>query len=257
MSDKGSKFFNVMVIGENPQDLMSKFSIDIQVEPYVKYHYADAEQYRQKAIENLEGLLKQKNAVKLPPSLADIIQSRLSAIKNQSAFEYYQALTYGLYYNEEGDALSCENPKGYWKTAHIARNFANPLILKDGSQSYSALAKDIDFDAMNSSNKAIYERTWDLIMGGIPPKDKVDEQIIANMQNKENYLSSFHTKEKYVLYNTTYWSYAVVTSDGEWHDADTKYKGNMTEWINNFRMNFIHNLLDEDKISIYECTISD
>lgn len=257
MSDKPSKFFSVMVIGENPQELMAKYSIDRKVEPYIKYRYMDASKYRDRAICHLEGLLSQKDGIELPSYLTSLMKSRLSAIKKQSPFEYYQMITNGLYYNEDGDALSTTNPLGFWKTAHIARNFANPLILKDGSQAYMSYAKDIDFQKMDNLKRDIYERTWDLIMGGAIPESESDKQIVEAMQDKTNYLSSFGTKDNYVRYSTKYWNHAVVNEADGWRDADILYMGDINEWIENFHSLIIDKLLPDEKVTIYECTICD
>ena len=46
---KGSKFFFVMVIGNNPEELMGKYSKALKVKPYVKYRYLDAEKLKNNA----------------------------------------------------------------------------------------------------------------------------------------------------------------------------------------------------------------
>ena len=40
--------FVVMVIGDNPDELMEQYRIDKEVEPYVVFKYKDAEKMRKK-----------------------------------------------------------------------------------------------------------------------------------------------------------------------------------------------------------------
>ena len=50
-----------------------------------------------------------------------------------------------LYIDSNGDAWSEENPNGKWQTCKIGDFFSLPLILSDGSETHSALNKDIDW----------------------------------------------------------------------------------------------------------------
>ena len=47
---EGSRFLTVMVIGDNADELMSKYDKSLKVKPYVKYRYLDAEKLRSKAV---------------------------------------------------------------------------------------------------------------------------------------------------------------------------------------------------------------
>lgn len=254
MSNKPSTFFSVMVVGDNPQKIMEKYSYDLKVEPYIKYKYELAQTYHQNAIDSLSEILKNQDTIGLPSWYTDGIKTRLSYIKSETPFEYYQTLTAGMHYTEDGDALSEQNPNGHWKTCHIGRNFAIPFILKDGSTSYSAIKENIDFDAMDNKDSDIYRRTWELVMENESLATAQDKQIYEAMKDKTRYLSRFHSKEKYVLYNTKYWAYAVVSDEHGWQDADTLYKGNVFTWIMNFRQNIVDKLPLESKVSIYECS---
>ena len=48
--NKRHKFFTIMVVGDNPDELMSKYAIDLTVPKYIKYHYLDAEKMKANAI---------------------------------------------------------------------------------------------------------------------------------------------------------------------------------------------------------------
>ena len=50
MSEADSGVFTLMVVGDEPDEIIKKYDANLEVEPYVKYHYKDKEKYRKKAI---------------------------------------------------------------------------------------------------------------------------------------------------------------------------------------------------------------
>lgn len=252
MAQTNSRFFSVMVVGENPQKLMEKYSVDYEVEPYVKYKYLNAKKYKETAIKALDKLLAESDKIGIPPRIKESLMERLEALKKLSSFEYYRQLTEGLYYNENGDALSSENPNAHWNTCHIGRNFSMPLKLKNGENSYSALSKDIDWDSMYNVNKTLYNAAWEMVMDGREPTNDTEKTVYESMKDKEAYFSKFNSKEEYVDYSTAYWNYAYVDENG-WVDVDS-YEGDETKWIQSFFENFVSKLKPNDLVTIFECS---
>jgi hypothetical protein len=242
-----------MVVGENHKELMDKYSIDLEVESYVKYEYLKADKYLNNSIKALDNILSNSDKIGIDPQIKDNLSFRIKTLKKMTPFEYYRELTNGMYYDENGNALSTENPNGHWKTARIGRNFALPLRLKDGSESYSAKMDDIDWFAMNEPT-ALYEAAWEMVVDGREPTNEQEEQVYNSMKDKLTYFSNFKNKEDYVNYSTRYWNYAFVDENG-WTDVDS-YGGDEKEWINTFFERFIKNLKPNDLITIYECTIN-
>ena len=253
MGDSNSKFFNVMVVGDNHKELMDKYSLDLQVESYVKYEYLKADKYLSNAIKALDNILSNADKIGIEPNVKESLSQRIRILKKMTPFEYYRELTDGLYYDENGNALSTENKDGHWKTARIGRNFALPLKLKDGSESYSARMDDIDWFAMNEPT-ALYEAAWEMVVDGREPTNAEEERVYESMKDKATYFSNFKDKEDYVNYSTRYWNYAFVDKDG-WVDVDT-YGGDEKEWINTFYERFISKLNPNDLITIYECSVN-
>ena len=105
-----------MVVGEDPKSLMAPFDAKLKVEPYVKYEFSKADKYLQYAIMSLKAVLAQKHELKLEEHLIENIKGRISILKKVTPFEYYQAITNGMEYNEDGDALSDVNPQAKWIT---------------------------------------------------------------------------------------------------------------------------------------------
>ena len=252
MEETKSKFFSVMVVGSNPSSIMEKYDIKKEVEPYVKYKYLDAEKYKKSAIKILENLLENYDKIGIQIASKELLEERLKALKTISTFDYYKELTQGLYYNNNGDAVTTENKDGHWVTARIGRNFALPLKLKNGDETYSALKQDVDWELMHKTNQEVYATTWEMVMEGKEPSTEKEKIIYESMKDKEAYFSNFKNKEAYVNYSTSYWNYAYVDEKNGWIDINST---NSEEWINNFYDRFVKNIKDDELITIFECSI--
>lgn len=246
-----NKFFTVMVVGENPTEMMSKYEIGLKVEPYKKFKYLDAEKMQKNCIKVLSEMINNYENFNLSKYHVDYLKEKLKKIKEMSSFDYYSMISYGLYYDDNGDAWCDVNPNGKWTTFKIGKDFSNPLKLIDDGESYSAYNKDIDWDAMHLNNTHTYEVVWEMIMEGREPKTDEEKTLFENMQNLDNYFSTFKNVDEYVIHNCAYWNYAVLNDSG-WHDMDDD--GNEKEWIKNFFDKYVSTLNDNDKITIFECT---
>lgn len=243
--------FVVMVIGDNPDELMEQYRIDKEVEPYVVFKYKDAEKMRKNSIQLFEKMLECPKKFDLNEYGIDYIKSNLKNIKNLSSFEYYKKIVEGYYINDDGDAISTDNPNGKWQTYKKGKNFCIPLKLFDGSETNEAICKDIDWDSMHMQNTSAYEAVWEMIIEGREPKDEIEQTIYDNMSTQHNYLSKFKDKDQYVIHNCAYWTYAILDKDG-WHDMDGAK--NDFDWISNFFNNFISKIGENEKITIFECS---
>ena len=129
MSNTKSKFFSVMVVGDNHKELMAKYSMDVEVEPYVKYEYLKADKYLNGAIKALDNIIANADTIGIDANVQESLATRIKNLKKMTPFEYYRELTDGMYYDENGNALSTENQEGHWKTARIGRSLGVHLIL--------------------------------------------------------------------------------------------------------------------------------
>lgn len=251
MAQTNSRFFSVMVVGDNHKELMDKYSLDLEVDSYVRYEYLKADKYQSNSIKALDNLLSHGDEIGLEPQVKESLERRIRTLKGMTPFEYYRELTEGMYYDENGNALSTENPNGHWKTARIGKNFSLPLKLKDGTESYSARACDIDWDAMNEPTE-LYEAAWEMVVDGREPTNEQEERVYESMKDKLAYFSNFKNKEDYVTYSTSYWNYAFVNKDG-WVDMVNEDE---RKWINNFYDRFIATIDPNDLVTIYECSVN-
>lgn len=182
------------------------------------------------------------------------ITSKLKHIKEISSFEYYKEITEGLYYDKNGNALTDENPDGKYDTCQIGKHFSVPFTLINGSESYSALKKDIDWSKMHQNNTDVYYSAWELCVEGREPNTKEEEVIKDNMLEKTGYFDNFKDKEEYVAYSTSYWTWAYVDNE-RWQDVDTECNGDSIKWINDYYEKYIQPLPEDTLLTIYECTV--
>lgn len=249
-----SRMFTAMVIGDNHEEIMANYNMAKKVEPYIKYRYLDASKIKAKTEKIIETILEDPKKLSLNEFQIDAFREKLNVLKGLSPFEYYTSLTNGLYYDEEGNALTDENPQGKWATCEIAKNFATPMILLDGTETFQARKRDIDQHMMNHSKDALYARLWELAVEDDEPHNKEEEEIKENSKGNTKYFSMFKNKEGFVTYSSTYWCYAFVDANG-WHDMDEAKNSNA--WITEFNDKYLSRLNDDDLITIYECSTND
>lgn len=249
---KGSKIFTVMVVGDNPEELMDKYDMNLIVPKYVKYRYLDADKMKKNAIKILNEIIKNPQKFQLNDYNKEYLKDRVKELTDMTTFEYYSSVTNGLYYDENGDALSDRNPNGKWVTYNIGKNLSLPLILKDGSEVYQSTMCEIDWNKMHMVNTELYDRVWELMVDGDKIKNDTDQQIYNNMRGRESYFSSFKNKDEYVAHNCAYWNYAFLDENG-WVDLDDSNKSTI-DWVINYFEKFIKRLNPNDKITIFECT---
>lgn len=240
-------FFSVIVVGDNPQQLLSVYDSNHKVEPYIKYKFQDAQNIQENEIKVLKSLIKTNKL----NSMDEInIRQRLREIEKLSPHDYFDLLGYDEEIDDEGNILSTENPLGKYEWCEIGKRFSTPFILKNGSKTFQALKKDISWNEMHLNNQFTYETVWELIMEGKEPTTEEEKTLYNNMQNLDNYFAHFKSKEDYVLYNTSFFHYAFLNKDG-WQDMDDAKSDK--EWVTKFYQKFIEPLDDNSLLTVYEC----
>lgn len=254
-------FKTVLVIGNNHEDIIKKYSQDTKVEEYVVAKYDDKDKLRKNILHELEKIMSCKNK-NTDEQYLKIINSKYLEIKEMSDFEYFMEATKGCHYDEEtGDALSCINPNAHYKYEKCYQKlllkygddgegtFSNPFYLKDGTKSYSAPKGEIDWKRMHLYNTSLYEAAWDIVVNKKNPQTDEEKIIQKNMSNKTKYFSNFRDKDEYVKYSCSFWCYGVAT-DSFYKELDDNTKSQ--DWINSFYENYIVPLSDDTILTIYE-----
>lgn len=252
-----SHFRTLLVIGDNHEEIARKYSLDTKVDEYIRYKFDDADTLHIKYLKVLEDLIK--NTQGINQKLCDKYKDMYDEYREMDDFEYYQQLTYGCRYDENGDAWSTENPNAQYQYERCydtrirqdQRNYASfslPFILKDGTKAYSALKNEIDWPQNHMANTEIYRRAWEICVNGQEPVTEEEKLIKNNFSNRNEYFNNFKNVDEYIAHSCAFWCYAVATAD-KYICGDQK---NAIEWTTSFYDNFIKNLNGNTRLSIYE-----
>lgn len=252
-----NRFFSVMVVGNNPDEVLSKFDYNKRVPVYVKYRFCDKEKLYNQTVNVIETLLNSEDKYGLDEVAIKTLRAKLYKLKSMEAFDYYRYITNGLQYDENGDALSSENPNGKWISCKKDYDLINPLIITpqtinnlEKKEVFTAKKGEVDWVSMSNENTELYSRTWDLCVNNIDPETEQDKSIVKNMGHLTYYFNQFKDKEEYVIHNTAFWTNVFVDKNGVWYDID---ETDSKDWIRNYLSRFIYNLDDNDKLTIYTC----
>lgn len=248
---EGYRHFNVLVVGENPEEIMLKYDANTKVAPYVKYEYKRAKEYYNSYLKSLKVLLKTFIKDGEDEENIDLLKAEISDVENMNPEDYYFELVSDLEVNEQtGDAYSTENPNEKFTSHRVAGFFALPFILKDGREVYSAYKGEIDWEKIHLANQRPYEVAWDTVVDGKVPNGEEEHQIYENMKNRIHYFSNFESREHYIAASTAFWDYAYVDENG-WIEIDNSKP--QFDWVIKFYDRFVKPLPDNAKLTLYEC----
>ena len=249
MQKYNHKTFTVLVVGDNPEEVMSNFDDNNTVdEPYILYKRSDIGNIRVKKIKIYSELLK---TLKGSDENKQLIE-HISLLKSMTDEEYFESLSEYYQYDSEGNIISYDNPNGKWDTCdECGKIFPKPFITKDGKHVSSTNKKDIDWSLIhrNSERVALFSRTWDLCVDKMSPETDKDKLILHNFRQYPNYFNIFGNKEWYVNYSTSFSADAIVIN-GIWVDKET-HKDII--WVSDFYNNFIERVGDNELLTVFEC----
>jgi hypothetical protein len=245
-----NQVFNVMVIGENPNEQMEKYNASKKITKYIKYKIDDAAFLKNKALITVKAMI---NEMKDLPHAVDYLENHLADIEEMTDVQYFSLLTTNLEHDEEGNAWDDQNPIGKWGIYNTPLTNTIPLPKHNGEEVFQAMKNEIDWNKIHLANQELYKRTWEIIIDGDKPINDVEKTIYSSMKDKEEYVKAYKTKENYVIFNTAYWNYAVI-KNGEWIDAENK---NINKWVSEFYDTFIKDIPNDELITLYEYQIID
>ena len=244
------RHFNVLVVGENPEEIILKYDSNLKVAPYVKYEYSRAGEYHKSYLKSLNVLLKKLKKEDADEEDIKLLEAEIKDIEHIMPEDYYFELTAGLELDQEGNAYTTENPDGKFILHRLAGFFALPFILNDGREVYSAYKNEIDWSKIHLANQRPYEVAWDTVVEEKTPNGEEEHAIYENMKNRLHYFSNFESREHYIAASTAFWTYAYVDGNG-WIEIDNKRP--QFEWVINFYDRFVKPLPDNAKLTLYEC----
>lgn len=247
--------------GENPDDIAHLYSDDITVEPYVFLTKEGAKKKRKLHLALLESLLSSSKDLNLSERQYESYKDLYWSIKDMSDEDYLLSITYGCTYDDEGNAISTDNPNAHYKYPKCYQykldnnqgeaEFSNPFHLKDGTVAYRAKLNDIDWEREHENKEArqLYEAAWELCVEDREPENEKEEKIKFRMSNRLEYFSQFKNKEEYVKHSTSFFMYGIASSK-EYHEIN--YQISDIEWVATFYDKYIKTLKGNPTLSIYE-----
>lgn len=252
----------ILVIGDNPDEIVKKYSADTKLPKHVKVKFSDANKKRLEQLRFMEKLFENK-FIYLTEEQYDYYKEMYLRFKKMDDVEFFKELTNGCEYDPEtGDALTEENENAFYKYERCQQHrlevtgeegdFSDPFPLKNGGKSYSAHFDDIDWKKIhkNAAKVELNKRVWELVVEDDKPRNN-DEEVIKNrMVNRYGYFGNFKTKEEFVEHSTSLWYWGVATD--KWY-KEVNYKVSDYNWITRFYNRFIRDLKKTNPlITIYE-----
>ena len=258
-------FRTVMVVGDNPDELIKKYDLDTKVEPYVKLKRSDAEKARKMHLKFIEDILT-SNKIILTDRQRDVYKNIYLDIQEMSEAEYFEHTTMGCtYYDETGDALTTVNPNAFYQHAvnpqkrldatNEESDFINPFILlpeegeKEGEViSYTAKKSEMDWKRMHLWNTELYKRAWELCVDDDEPQNEQEKVIKKNMKGRMDYFANFSDKEAYVSHSCSFWCYGYLDENGY---KELDYTISDKEWVRTYYKRFVEPIPNDATLSLY------
>lgn len=246
---KEHNIFSVLVIGDLPEEQMSKFDDNKDVEPYILYRYKDSEKLKKIQIDVYNKYLKSTKDLKSRNILID----KINSLKKMNSDEFFQMIGQYYYFDKDKNIISTNNPLGRWVTCEKnGELFSKKLLNLSGEYVSSEIKQNIDWDKIHKQQQDAdkYNRTWELCVEKLEPENTNDINIIKNMENFIGYFESFKNCQQYIDYNTSFFTNAIVIN-GIWFDMSDCDPFN---WVINYYNNYIKNLDGDKLLTIFECT---
>lgn len=248
----------VLVIGDNPKDIIKKYSEDTLVNSHLFLKREDALKHKEHHVAMLENSIKSDF---LSDKQKELTKEYIEILKEMDELEYFFEVTEGCTYDEKnGDAYTNKNSNAYYKYERSPQDvfektgeesgFCNPFKLKDDYISYSALKSEIDWSLNHLNNQEVYKSAWELVVEDREPLTENEKIIKEKMKNRINYFNNFVSKEDYILHSTAFWTYGIASED---FYKEVGMDGlNDKEWVKSFYDKFIKNLPDDTLLTLYE-----
>ena len=252
-------FRTLLVVGDNHEELVKKYSEETVCEKHLKYRFSDAAKLRKNKLDLIKAIMDNKE-IKMPDSYYQTYKQMYQDTIELDDIDFYYDITYGCEYDPEtNDAYTTENTdakfaqafcydKSFKNTGEEAP-MSNPFILKDGSKAYSAHFDEIDWSKMHMNNTKVYESAWEVCVDKRKPKTDIEKQIFENMGNREVYFANFKDKQEYVTHSCAFWTYGYLDNNGY---VELDYKTDDKVWVKNFYKNFIEPIKNNPLLTLYE-----
>jgi hypothetical protein len=272
--------YTVLVVGEHPDDLLTPFDENMEVDKFETGYVSDKEKSR------FIDYYKKKENNSINP-----FNDEWDDIDIDQDFEYLYE-KYGSDWNGEcweklngkWIEFSTYNPDSRWDWYQLGGRwrgmlpllegkngikgsggvFGNPPMIKNGVD--SALIKDIDWEKihLNPDDIKKHKRFWELKIEKDKPKNKEEEVLASSpcFYKEEYYINKYEDKETYAKARSSFHTYSFLDENGwqepgrmGWFGMSSAKENEELNWELNFFDQIIKKLDPETRISIFDCHI--
>lgn len=235
--------YTVLVIAgkdDDIEELLAPFDENLEVEPYIEYTKQDIidrvgredaaklEEMKQCKEDNSEcyiGIwgLGWDNKGRRIPTDDDIAfaEKCVNEFEPEDAYARYRKdMDEDEYpfYDEDGNELSTYNPNSKWDWYTIGGRWSGGIPTKSGKNVDFVAVKDISWE-LNADSIEYASRFWDVVVEGAPLQDSESREDFFTFYGPEYYRERYGDKNTYIKDYCSFATYAVLTPDGEWHEA--------------------------------------
>jgi hypothetical protein len=161
----------------------------------------------------------------------------------------------------DGNLWTTYNPKSKWDWWSFGGRWSGELITKSGEYLDECLVKEID----TTLNKVDYKnalRFWDVYVDKKPLESGETEDQFSTFYKESYFKDRYLDRETYAKCQATFCTRAVVTPDGEWHEAgemgwfgcSSETGEEWRDWVDHYKERFIDPYLDMT-ITMIDCHI--
>lgn len=173
--------------GQSVEELMAPYGSGYKVAPYVWLNRKEAVAFARKYCET----------------------------EGKTDEECWQMVSDGLMTDEDGNIYIDRNPYVEWDDWCVGGRWSDILALKNGERTSSGRVRDIDFDL---GYKKLYEESlhfWDVVVEHVPARPGEEYETL---RDKKYFRDRYGDRESYAEEIARFYTFAVVTPDGKWHD---------------------------------------
>jgi hypothetical protein len=246
----------VAVISNHEDDihkLLAPYNENLEVESYIDATKAQVIQEGKDAQKRIKERIAQNTQADPDYTPSDWEQNLL---KLKTDEEFYNCMIEGYDVDEDGNRLTSYNPDSKWDWYVIGGRWPGLLKLKDGSEADMARIKDVNFEP----DEKLFKEALDFWDSYVLEQDK--EKYQNTLYKREYYLENY-TRKGFARQQSTFYTRAVITPDGEWHEVGTMGWFGMssesgherTDWADEWYDKFIKNENPEAILTIVDCHI--
>lgn len=242
--------------------VLAPYDENTRVEEYIDVRRSDAPRLYDEEVAKLRGMATMPDRYRV-----EAVQRDLDKMLTMTAEEWFEDRYEGYPRDAEGNVTSTYNPKSKWDWWCVGGRWGDALTDRDGDGHDILRVGELDYAAAERARKES-EGAW---VSCMKEKRKIAAEAKRRGEKPDYSFLSFAygyeegmTRDDYINRSLTpFATHAVVTKDGEWHEASKMgwwaitYDETEDEatWRTKFKERFIDTADPEDILVVVDCHI--